>query len=66
MEANDKSNETGREAGFQSLDILILSLIHIYSSTKYTVRAYMTYKDAEGKTIYVYSEPKRVSYNGLK
>ena len=37
-----------------------------YSSTKYTVRAYMTYKDAEGKTIYVYSEPKRVSYNGLK
>lgn len=37
-----------------------------YASTKYTVRAYMTYKDAEGKTIYVYSEPKRVSYNGLK
>lgn len=37
-----------------------------YASTKYTVRAFLQYKDADGKTMYVYSSPRTVSYNGLK
>lgn len=37
-----------------------------YASTKYTVRAFLTYTDVDGKTNYVYSSPKIISYNGLK
>ena len=36
------------------------------SSTYYIVRAYVTYRDDNGKTIYVYSDPIRVSYNSLQ
>lgn len=37
-----------------------------YASTKYTVRAFLAYKNENGRTIYVYSAPQIVSYNGLK
>ena len=33
--------------------------------TTYTVRTFLTYVNDEGRTIYVYSNPIRVSYNGL-
>ena len=36
------------------------------SGTYYIVRAYVTYRDDNGKTIYVYSDPIRVSYNSLQ
>lgn len=34
-------------------------------NTTYTVRTFLTYVNDEGRTIYVYSAPIRVSYNGL-
>ena len=37
-----------------------------YASTKYVVRAFLTYTNSEGNTVYVYSAPRTVSYNGLK
>lgn len=37
-----------------------------YASTKYTVRAYLTYKNADGKNVTVYSPSMVVSYNLLK
>lgn len=36
-----------------------------YASTVYTVRSYLAYTNAAGRTIYVYSNPIRVSYNNL-
>lgn len=37
-----------------------------FASTRYTVRAFLAYKDEYGRTIYVYSNPITVSYNALK
>ncbi|MCD8382722.1 MAG: leucine-rich repeat domain-containing protein [Clostridiales bacterium] len=34
-------------------------------NTKYTVRAFLAYTDANGKTVYVYSDPIAATYNGL-
>lgn len=42
------------------------SMTPAFKSTKYTVRAFLAYKDESGRTIYVYSSPQTVSYNGLK
>ena len=36
------------------------------SSTTYVIRAYLTYTDSNGKTVYVYSDPIYTSYTGLK
>ena len=36
-----------------------------FESTKYRVRAFLAYTDENGRTIYVYSDPITVSYNGL-
>lgn len=36
------------------------------ASTKYKVCAFLAYKDENGKTVYVYSDTKTVSYNLLK
>lgn len=36
-----------------------------FGSTKYRVRAFLAYTDENGRTIYVYSDPITVSYNGL-
>ena len=36
-----------------------------YATTKYTVRAYVIYTNKDGKSVYVYSDPIIVSYNGL-
>lgn len=35
------------------------------ANTKYTIRAFLAYEDKDGRTVYVYSAPKSVSYNGL-
>ena len=35
------------------------------SDTKYVVRAYLTYTNEAGKTVYVYSSPVLVSYDAL-
>lgn len=35
------------------------------NSTNYVIRAYLTYTDSKGKTVYVYSDPIYTSYNGL-
>lgn len=43
----------------------IYSMTPAYSSTKYTVRAFLEYVDANGNTMYVYSNPISVSYNSL-
>lgn len=37
-----------------------------FGSTKYTVRAFMAYKDENGRIIYVYTALRIVSYNGLQ
>ncbi|MCD7802905.1 MAG: NPCBM/NEW2 domain-containing protein [Clostridiales bacterium] len=34
-------------------------------NTKYTIRAFLAYTNASGKTVYVYSDPINVSYNSL-
>lgn len=36
-----------------------------FASTRYTVRAFLAYTDANGRTMYVYSDPIIVSYNSL-
>ena len=36
-----------------------------YASTKYVVRAYLSYVNDAGRTVYVYSSPITVSYNSL-
>ncbi|MGN0299239.1 MAG: sugar-binding domain-containing protein [Lachnospiraceae bacterium] len=36
-----------------------------YASTNYTVRAFLEYKDENGRTMYAYSDPIIVSYNSL-
>ena len=36
-----------------------------YAATRYTVRAFLAYKDNSGRTVYVYSDPIIVSYNSL-
>lgn len=36
-----------------------------YASTRYTARAFISYKDEKGNTIYVYSKPLTASYNSL-
>ena len=35
------------------------------SSTTYVIRAYLTYTDSKGKTVYVYSDSLYTSYNSL-
>lgn len=35
------------------------------SSTTYVIRAYLTYTNSNGKTVYVYSDPVYTSYNNL-
>lgn len=36
-----------------------------YASIKYVIRAFLAYTDANGRTVYEYSDPMTVSYNGL-
>lgn len=42
------------------------SMTPAFASTYYTVRAYLAYTDETGRTIYVYTNPIKVSYNSLK
>lgn len=37
-----------------------------YGSTYYVVRAFVVYTDKDGRTMYAYSSPMRVSYNSVK
>ena len=37
-----------------------------FATTRYTVRAFLAYTDANGRTMYAYSAPIVVSYNGLQ
>ena len=38
----------------------------VYTSTRYTFRAFLEYTNEEGRTVYAYSAPQSISYNGLK
>ena len=44
----------------------VYNMTPAYASTKYVVRAFLAYTNSEGNTVYVYSAPRTVSYNGLK
>ncbi|MGN1191872.1 MAG: glycoside hydrolase family 2 TIM barrel-domain containing protein [Dorea sp.] len=50
---------------YQSDGSFTYSMTPASASTKYTVRAFLAYQDESGRTVYVYSSPKSVSYNSL-
>lgn len=52
-------------SGYKTDGSFVYNMTPAYASTRYTVRAFLAYKNAEGRTIYVYSDPQVVSRNTL-
>lgn len=52
--------------GYKADGSYTYSMTPLYPTTKYTVRAFLEYKDKNGSTMYSYSDPIIVSYNTLK
>lgn len=44
----------------------VYNMSPVNGNTKYTIRAFLAYKDTKGNTMYSYSKPITVTYNGLK
>lgn len=52
-------------ASYKADGSYVYNLKPAYATTKYTIRAYLSYVDENGRTVYVYSAPIYVSYNTL-
>lgn len=50
---------------YQSDGSFTYNMTPAYATTQYTVRAFLAYTDANGRTMYAYSAPQMVSYNRL-
>ena len=52
-------------SGYKEDGSFTYSMKPAYATTYYIVRAFAAYTDENGRTVYAYSEPIRVSYNSL-
>ncbi|MCD8383325.1 MAG: CotH kinase family protein [Clostridiales bacterium] len=65
LTVNTSSRTKVSVSGFSSDSTYIYSMTPKTTDTVYVVRAYVTYKNASGKTVYVYSDQVVASYNSL-
>lgn len=65
LTVNTSSRTKVSVSGFSSGGTYIYSMTPKAADTVYVVRAYVTYKNASGKTVYVYSDQAVVSYSSL-
>ncbi|MCD8383326.1 MAG: DUF4982 domain-containing protein [Clostridiales bacterium] len=65
LTVNTSSRTKVSVSGFSSGSTYIYSMAPKDASTTYAVRAWITYKNSSGKTVYVYSNTVYTSYNAL-